>query len=171
MWSSQTRDWTCVPHNGRRLLNHGTHQGMSSNVINGNKRWVSFQSLSRLRLFATPWTAARQASLSITSTWSLPKLMSIESVMPSNHLILCCPLLLPPSVFPSIRVFSKEPALCITWLKYWSFSIRPSCEYSGLISWIKDVYMIIQKKKKFCKIATQSRFSSWLVGFFLIIDR
>ena len=88
----------------------------------------SVQPLRRVRLFATPWTAARQASLSITNSQSLLKLMSIESVMPSNHLILCCPLLLPPSVFPSIRVFSKESALCIRWPKYWSFSfsISPS---------------------------------------------
>ena len=84
----------------------------------------------------TPWTAARQASLSITNSWSLFKLMSIESVMPSNHLILCHPLLLPLSVFPSIRVFSNESVLHIRWPKYWSFSfsISPSNEYSGLIS-------------------------------------
>ena len=86
--------------------------------------------------FETPWTAARQASLSITNSWSLLKLMSIESVMPSNHLLLCRPLLLPPSIFPSIRVFSNESALWIRWPKYWSFSfsISPSKEYSGLIS-------------------------------------
>ena len=86
--------------------------------------------------FATPWTAARQASLSITNSWSLLKLMSIESVMPSNHLILCRPLLLLPSIFPSVRIFSNESALCIRWPKYWSFSfsISPSNEYSGLIS-------------------------------------
>ena len=84
----------------------------------------------------TPWTAARQASLSITNSRSLLKLMSIKSVMPSNHLILCCPLLLPPSIFPSIRVFSNESVLCIRRPKYWSFSssISPSNEHSGLIS-------------------------------------
>ena len=100
----------------------------------------SVQLLSRVRLFVTPWTAARQASLSITNSWSLLKLMSIESVMPSNHLILCCPLLLPPSIFPSIRVFSSESVLCIRWPKYWScsFSISPSKEYSGLISFRMD---------------------------------
>ena len=100
----------------------------------------SFQSLSHVRLFAIPWTAARQASLSITNSWSLLKLMSIESVMPSNHLILCCPLLFLPSIFPSIRVFSNESALCIKWSKYWSFSfsISPSNEYSGLISFRMD---------------------------------
>ena len=88
----------------------------------------------------TPWTAAHQASLSITNSRSLLKLMSIESVMPSNHLILCHPLLLPPSVFPSIRVFSNESVLCIRWPKYWrySFSISPSNEYSGLISFRMD---------------------------------
>ena len=88
----------------------------------------------------TPWTAACQASLSFTISWSLLKLMSIESVMPSNHLILCCPLLLLPSIFPSIRVFSSESALHIRWPKYWSFSfsISPSNEYSELISFRID---------------------------------
>ena len=88
----------------------------------------------------TPWTAARQASLSITSSQSLLKLMSIKSVMPSNHFILCCPLLLPPSIFPSIRVLSDESALHIRWPKYWSFSfsISPSSEFSGLISFRMD---------------------------------
>ena len=92
--------------------------------------------LSSVRLFATPWIAACQASLSITNSWSLLKLMSIKSVMPSNHLIFCCPLLLLPSIFPSIRVFSNESVLHIRWPKYWSFSfnISPSNEYSGLIS-------------------------------------
>ena len=96
----------------------------------------SVQSLSHVRLFATPWTAACQASLSNTNSRSLLKLMSIESVMPSNHLILCHPLLLPSSIFPSIRVFSNESVLLIRWPKYWSFtfSISPSNEYSGLIS-------------------------------------
>ena len=95
---------------------------------------------SHVWLFATPWTAARHASLSITHSRSLLKLMSIESVMPSNHLILCRPLLLPPSIFPSIRVFSNEPVLHIRWPKYWSFSlnISPSNEYSGLISFRMD---------------------------------
>ena len=99
----------------------------------------SDQSLSRVRLFATPGTAACQASLSITNSRSPPKLMSIESVMPSSHLILCRPLLLLPSIFPSIMVFSNESALCIRWPKYWSFgfNISSSSEYSGLISfWI-----------------------------------
>ena len=85
-------------------------------------QWNSVQSLSHVQLFVIPWTAACQASLSITNTWSLLKLMSIASVMPSNHLILCRPLLLPPSIFPSIRVFSSESVLHIRWPKYWSFS-------------------------------------------------
>ena len=100
----------------------------------------SVQSLSHVCLFATPLTAARQASLSITNSQSLLRLMSIESVMPSNHLMLCCPLLLPPSIFPSIRIFSNESALRIRWPKYWcfSFSISPSSEHSGLISFRVD---------------------------------
>ena len=94
----------------------------------------SVQSLSCVWLFATPWTAACQASLSIINSQSLLKLTSIESVMPSNHLILCHPLLLMPSIFPSIRVFSNEPVLHIRWPNYWSFSISPTNEYSGLTS-------------------------------------
>ena len=99
-------------------------------------QFSSIQSLGRVQLFVTPWTAARQASLPITSSQSLPKLMSIESVMPSNHLICCWPLLLLPSIFPSIRVFSNESAIHIRWPKYWSFNsnISPSNEHSGLIS-------------------------------------
>ena len=93
------------------------------------------QSLSHVKLFTTPWTSAHQASLSITNSQSVLKLMSTESVMPSNHLILCHPLLLLPSIFPNIRVFSSESVLCIRWPKYWSFSfnISPSNECSGLI--------------------------------------
>ena len=106
--------------------------------------WVSefssVQSLSRVWLFVIPWTTACLASLSIINSRSLPKLMSIESVMPSNHLILCRPLLLLPSLFPNIRVFSNESALCIRWPKYWSFSfnIIPSTEHLGLISFRMD---------------------------------
>ena len=96
------------------------------------------QLLSCVRFFATPWAAALQASLSITNSQSLLKLMSIELVMPSNHLILCCPLLLLPSIFPSIRIFSNELALCIRWPNYWSFSITPSNEYSEMISFRMD---------------------------------
>ena len=96
----------------------------------------SVQLFSCVRLFATPWTAARQASLSITNSQSLLRLMSIESVMPSNHLFHCCPLLLLPLIFPNIRVFSNDSALHTRWPKYWSFSfnISPSNEHSGLIS-------------------------------------
>ena len=99
----------------------------------------SVQSLSHVQLFVTPWTAAHQASLSITNFWSLPKLMSIESMVPSNHSILGWPLLLP-SIFPSIRLFSNESALRIRWPKYWNFgfSISPSNEHSGLISFRMD---------------------------------
>ena len=109
-------------------------------VICSSIRWSSVQSLSRVWIFETPWTAAHQASLSITNSQSPPKPMSIESVMPSNHLILCCPLLLLPSIPPSIRVFSNESALCIRWSKYWSFSsnISPSNEHPGLISFRMD---------------------------------
>ena len=104
------------------------------------KWFSSVQSLSHVRLFASPWTAARQATLSITNSRSLPKLMFIESVMPSNRLILCHPLLLLLSIFPSIKGFANESALRIRWPKYWSFSfdISPSNEYSGLISFRID---------------------------------
>ena len=100
----------------------------------------SVQSLSRVQLLVTPWTAAQQASLSITNSQSLFILMLIESVMPSNHFILCHPLFLPPSIFPRIRVFSNESVLHIRWPKYWSFSfnISPSNKYSGLISFRMD---------------------------------
>ena len=107
---------------------------------------VQFSSVSQVRLFATPWTAARQASLSINNSWSLHKLMSIKSVMPSGHLILCCPLLLLPSILPSIRVFSKDSVLHIRWPKYYwsfSFSISPSNEYSGLISLRTDWFDLL----------------------------
>ena len=120
--------------NPKYLEQWQVHRGFSSD-----------QSLSCALLFATPWTAAHQASLSITKSWSLLKLMSIESVMPSNHLILCCPLLLPPSIFPSIRVFSKESVLPIRWPKNWSFSfsISPSSEYLGLISFRMDWFDLL----------------------------
>ena len=134
-------------------------------------QFSSVQWLSHVWLFATPWTTARQASLSITNSQSLPKLMSIKSVMPSNHLILCHPLLLLPSIFPSIRVFSDESALHIRWPKYWSFSfnISPSNEHPRLISFRMDwldllavqgtlksllqrlcVHVLFAKRKSFC---------------------
>ena len=107
--------------------------------------FIIVQWLSCVQLFATPWTAAHQAPLSSTISWSLLKLMSIESVMPSNHLILCRPLLLLPSIFPSTRGFSSESVLCIRWPKYWSFSliISPSNEYSGLISFRIDWFDLL----------------------------
>ena len=112
----------------------------NKNKCNISIQFSSVQSLSRVRLFATPWIAARQASLSITNSQSLLKLMSTESVMLSNHFILCRPLLLLSSVLPSIRVFSNESVLCIRWPEYWSFSfsISPSNEYSGLIYFRMD---------------------------------
>ena len=124
---------TCTVCSGAKKLNLSVLQITQLSVS-------SVQSLSRVRLFVTPWTAARRASLSITRSRSLLKLMFIESVMASNRLILCHPLLLPPSILPSIRVFSNESALCIRWPKYWnlSFSISPSNEYSGLISFRMD---------------------------------
>ena len=107
---------------------------------NSLRMFTSVQSLNCVQLFVTPWTAACQAFWSITNSRSLLKLMTIESVMPSNHLILCCSLLLLPAIFPSIRVFSNESVLPIRWPKYWSFSfsISPSNEYSGLISFRMD---------------------------------
>ena len=104
---------------------------------------VVVQSLSCIWLFATPWTAACQTSLSFTISWSLLKFMSFESVMRSNHLVLCCPLLLLPSIFPRIRVFSNVTAFHIRWPKYWSFSISPSNEYSGLISFRMDWFVLL----------------------------
>ena len=103
-------------------------------------QFSSVQSLSRVQPFVTPWTAACQVFLSFTNSHSSPKSMSIESMMPSNHLILCHPLLLLPSIFPSIKVFSNESALCIRWPKYWSFSfnVSSSNEYPGLISFRRD---------------------------------
>ena len=137
------------------------------------RMFSSVQSLSGVWLFVTLWTSARQASLSITSSWSLPKLMSIESVMPSNHLILCGPLLLLPSIFPNIRVFSNESALHIRWPKYWSFSfnISPSSEHPGLISfrtfflvehkcwqnWQPYVYELLHEKHVCFNTQTQNR--------------
>ena len=131
------------------------------------------QSLSHVWLFVTPWTATRQASLSITNSRSLFKLMSIESVMPSNHLILCCHLLLLPSVFPSIRVFSNESALCIRWPKYWdfSFSISPSNDYSGLMSfrmdWL-DLLAVQETLKSLLQHHSSKASILWCSGFFTV---
>ena len=133
----------------------------------------SFQLLSHVRLFVIPWTAARQASLSITNSQSSLKLISIESVMPSNHLIPCCPLLLLSSIFPSIRVFSNELALWIRWTKYWSFSfsISPSNEYSGSIPFRIDWFdlLAVQGTLK-CLLQHHSSKASilWHSAFFMV---
>ena len=134
----------------------------------------SVQSLSPVRLFATPWTAARQASLSITNSRNPPKPMSIESVMPSNHLILCRPLLLLPSIFPSIRVFTNESALHFRWPKYWSFSFRisPTNEQPGLISfrmhWL-DLLAVQGTLKSFtCSPRNSQEFHPLATYFFLV---
>ena len=125
----------------------------------------SVQSLSRVRLFATPWTLAHQASLSIINSQSLLKLTSIKLVMPSNHLILCCPLLLLHSIFPIIGVFSNESVLHIRWPKYWSFSfsISPSNEYSGLISFRMDWFDLLAVQGTLKTLVTACGiFSAWL---------
>ena len=136
-------------------------------------QFSSVQSLTCVRLFVTPWTAACQASLSITNSRSLLKLMSFESVMPSNHLILCRPLLLLPSIFPSIRVFSNESVLCIRWPNYWSFSfsICPSNEYSVLISFRMDSFYLpaVQGTLKSLLQHHSSKASMlWCSAFFII---
>ena len=129
------------------------------------------QSLSHARLFATPWTAACQAFLSFTISWSLLRLMSFESVTPSNHLILCCRFLLLPSIFPSIRVFYNELALCIQWPKYWSFSISPSNEYSVLISfridWL-DLLAVHGTFKNLLQHQSSKASVLWRSAFFMV---
>ena len=136
--SLQPVPWACRTDAQEGPL-HKTGHGTGSSVWKPSHTVSSVQfSSSVMSDSATPWTAARQASLSITKSWSLLKLMSIELEMPSNHLILCHLLLLLSSIFPSIRVFSNESVLCITWPKYWSFSISLSSEYSGLISFRMD---------------------------------
>ena len=133
----------------------------------------SVKLLSRVRLFATPWTAAYSASLSITNSQNLLKLMPIESMMPSNHLILCCPLLLPPSTFPSIKVFSNESTLHIRWPKYWSFSfnISPSNEHPGLISFRMDWFDLLAVQgtlKSLLKHRSSKASILWDSAFFLV---
>ena len=122
-----------------------TKEGQSAlGQVHCRIQFSSVWTLSRIQLFVTPWTAARQASLSINNSQSLLKLMSIQLVMPSNHLILCCPLLFLPSIFPNIRAFANGSVLCIRWPKYWSFNftISPSNKYSGLISFRIDCVLI-----------------------------
>ena len=130
----------------------------------------SIQSLSCVRLFATPWTAACQASLSITNSWSLLKLTSIESVMPSNHLILCHPLLLPSIFLPSIRVFSNESAFRIRWPKYWNFSfnIIPSNEHPGLISFRMDLLAVQGTFKSLIQHHSSKASILWCSAFFTV---
>ena len=133
----------------------------------------SVQSLSHVWAFATPWTAACQASLSITNSWSLPKLIPIELVMPFNHLILCRPLLLLPSIFPIIRVFSNESALHIMWPKYWSFgfNISPSNEHPGLISfridWL-DLFEVQRTLKSLLQHHNSKESILWCLAFFMV---
>ena len=142
-------------------------------MVDGVGQFGSLQSHSHVRLFVTPWTAALQASLSIASSQSLLKLMSIESVIPSSHLILHYPLLLQPSIFPIIRVFSNESVLRIRWPKYWSFSfsIRPSNEYSGLISfridWL-DLLAVQGTHKNLLQHHSSKASILWCSAFFIV---
>ena len=137
-------------------------------------QFSSFQKLTHIQLFVTPWTAMHHASLSITNSWNLLKLMSIELVMPSYHLILCHPLLLLPSIFPNIRVFSDESAFCIRWPKYWSFSfsISHSNEYSGLISFRMDLLdlLTVQGTLKSLLQYHSSKASIFLHSAFFIVQ-
>ena len=133
----------------------------------------SVQSLSHVRLFVIPWTSAHLASLSITNSWSSPKLMSIESVMPSNYLLLCRPLLLLPSIFPSIRVFSNESALRIRWPKYWSlsFNISPSNEHPGLNSFRMDFLDLLAVQgtlKSLLQHHSSKESILWCSAFFIV---
>ena len=146
---------------------------MPHNYCKINLLFSSVQSLSHVRLFAAPWTATRQASLSITNSRSLPKLMSIKSVMPSNHLILCRPLILLLSIFPSIRVFSNESALCIRWPKYWHFSasVSPSNEHPRLISfrmdWL-DLLAVQGTLKSLLQHHSSKESILWCSAFFIV---
>ena len=149
---------------------------MRTEIIKSVPKISSLQSLSRVSLFATWWTAACQASLSIKNSQSLVKLMSFESVRPSNHLICCRSLLLLLSIFPSIRVFSNESILCIRWPKYWSlnFSISPSSEYSGLIlfrlDWL-DLPVVQRTLKNILQHHSSKASILWLSVFFIVLLR
>ena len=169
----------------KRVNFKSSHHTNTKSVTMWSDGWVSIivqiilqyissvQSLSHVQFSATPWTAAHEASLSFTNSWSLLKLMSIESVMPSNHLILCCPLLLLPSIFPSIRVFFNESALLIRWPKYWSFScsISPSNEYSGLISFRIDWFDLLAVQGTFKSLLQHHSSKAsifWYSGFLMV---
>ena len=164
---------TLCYHNNDILLSLSYSELFNSNMVSISRLVSSVQLLSHVWLFAIPWTTACQASLSITNSRSLLKLMSIKSVMPSNHLILCCPLLLSPSISASIRVFSNESALRITWSKYWSFSlnISPSNEYSGLISfrmdWL-DLLAVQGTLKSLLQHHSSKASILWHLAFFIV---
>ena len=149
------------------------HYRLWQDILYGSLCCKVVQLLSCVRLFETPWTTKCQASLSFTVSRSLPKLMSIELVMPSDHLVLCCPILLLPSVYPSIRVFSNESAICIRWPKYWSFrlSISPSNEYSGLIAfridWL-DLLAVQGTLKSLLQHHSSKVSILWLSAFFMV---
>ena len=168
--SSPCRDGWSLPHHHQLSAVSTCYPSACSCLF---APFSSVQSLSRVQFFVTPWTAARQASLSITNSQSLLKPMFIKSMMPSNHLILCHPLLLLPSIFPSIRVFSNESALCIRWPKYWSFSfsISPSNEYSGLISfrmdWL-DLFAVQGTLKSLLQHHSSKASVLWCSAFFMI---
>ena len=152
-----------------------SQRGQHDQVTEQRVQFISVQLLSHVQLFATPWTAACQASLSITNSQSLLKLMSIESVMPSSHLILCRPLLLLPSIFPSISVFFNESALRIRWPKYWrfSFSINPSNDYSGLIpfriDWF-DLHAVQGTLKSWLQHHSSKASILWCSAFFMVLS-
>ena len=143
---------------------------LNTELSNSSSSYYSVQLLSCFRLFETPWTAARQAFLSITNSQSLLKLICMESVMPSNHHILCCPLLLLPLIFPSIRVFSNEPVLCTRWPKYWSFSVSPCNEYLGLIffriDWL-DLLAVQGAFKRLLQHHSSKAAILWCSAFFM----
>ena len=169
-WSHKESDTT------KWLTHTHTHTHTHTQWFRIHSSVSSLQSLSHVRLFVTPWIATRQASLSITNSRSLLKLMSIELVMPSNHLILCHPLLLLPSIFPSIKVFSKETVLCIRWPKYWSFSfsISPSDEYSELISFRTDLFDLLAVQgtlKSFLQHYSSKASILWHSAFFMRTPR
>ena len=162
---SQFASGTTKKYRGKIMKSFSTVKSAVNGIFN------SVHSLSRVQLFVTPWTAACQASLFITNSLNLPKLMSIKSVMPSSHLTLCHPLLLLPSIFPSIRVFSNESVLHIRWPKYQSFSISPSNEYSGLISfrndWL-DLLAVQGTLKSLFQHHSSKASILWCLAFFMI---